>query len=464
MRVLLLLLLATPLLCSGQEQEFINVVKDLLQGDELKTFQNAYSSLPLELRDKLTKDLLSNPGKLGKDIMNLMGPQVQNLINSFGGFQPKKPASSKTSPESNEVDVEVDEMQMQYDPNANPKKKTGQQGGLDFGPLGSMLGNLISTNPQMLMTMVQGLVQGNGGQGGFSFETIMSSLTQQFDFDTLMSMASMFTGSGSSGSSRGEGGKQQGKGIAEMLQLQQITKMWTDFATSPVGQKVNRVVPRLLKAESLPEALRIVEKETAFRFDMVLRQFQDPTVRKMFVAQLARPIGQFFKGMKVPTDFKKVMARADEVFSKMEFAATVKEYADPVTQYIRETFKITKESLLDLSPEDIEKIASDVLNKEVLQPLTYVYDAYQKARENSICAKFVFCQLNRNFYNENFIRRHVIKTASIISAFQASEVMKKDAFSGLYESIHTGAEGFDCTTGQSNFCLELMHTTSHNEL
>jgi hypothetical protein len=240
--------------------------------------------------------------------------------------------------------------------------------------------------------------------------------------------------------------------------------MWTDFARSPVGQKVNRVLPRLLKAESLPDALRIVEKETAFRFDQVLRQFNDPTVRKIFVAQLVKPLGQFVKGFKVPADFKKVMTRADEVFSKMEFASTVKEYADPINQYIRETFKITKESLLDLSQEDIERIASDILNKEVLLPLSYVYDAYEKARENPICAKFVFCQLNRNFYHENFIRRHVIKTASIISAFQASEVMKKDAFSGLYESIHTGADGFDCTTGQSNFCLELMHTTSHNEL
>lgn len=35
---------------------------------------------------------------------------------------------------------------------------------------------------------------------------------------------------------------------------------------------------------------------------------------------------------------------------------------------------------------------------------------------------------------------------SIISAFQASERMKKDAFSGLYEAIHTGADGFDCVS------------------
>lgn len=34
---------------------------------------------------------------------------------------------------------------------------------------------------------------------------------------------------------------------------------------------------------------------------------------------------------------------------------------------------------------------------------------------------------------------------SIISAFQASASMKKDAFSKLYESIHHGADGFDCT-------------------
>jgi len=215
----------------------------------------------------------------------------------------------------------------------------------------------------------------------------------------------------------------------------------------------------------LPDALRLIEHETAFRFDVILRQFQDPTIRKIFVSQLVRPIGQFFKGLKVPSDIKTVMARADKVLNdKMGLGPTIKEYVDPVTQYIRETFKITKESLLDLSPEDVEKIASDILNKEVLSPLTNVYDAYEKARENTICAKFIFCQLNHNFYNENFIRRNVIKTSSIISAFQASAIMKKDAFSGLYESIHTGADGFDCTHGQSNFCLEMMHATSHNEL
>jgi hypothetical protein len=271
--------------------------------------------------------------------MNMMGPQVQTLINSFGGGGNNKNAR-REQPQSNEIDV--DEMSMDYNKQGQQQKPKNPTGGMDFGPLGSMLGNLISSNPQMLMNMVQGFMSGNAGDGGgFSFESITSILTQQFDFDTLMSMASMFTGSGDSSSSstgvRGEGGvvKKPGKGIAEMLQLQQITQMWTDFARSPVGQKVNRVLPRLLKAESLPDALRIVEKETAFRFDQVLRQFNDPTVRKIFVAQLVKPLGQFVKGFKVPADFKKVMTRADEVFSKMEFASTVKEYADPINQYIR---------------------------------------------------------------------------------------------------------------------------------
>lgn len=272
--------------------------------------------------------------------MSMMGPQVQNLLNTFGGFANN--ANKKQAPESNSI--EVDEMSMDYNKQGQQKQKKPSDGGggLDFGPLGSMLGNLVSTNPQMLMNMVQGFVSGGGAGagGGFSFESITTMLTQQFDFDTLMSMASMFTGSpsaGGTGGVRGEGGNdgKPAKGIAEFLQLQQITKMWTDFAKSPVGQKVNRVLPRLLKAENLPDALRIVEKETAFRFDQVLRQFEDPTVRKIFVAQLVRPIGQFVKGFKVPADFKKVMNRADEVFSKMEFASTVKEYADPITQYIR---------------------------------------------------------------------------------------------------------------------------------
>jgi len=44
-----------------------------------------YSALPVELRDKLTKDLLANPGKVGKDLVNMLGPQVQNLIAGFAG-------------------------------------------------------------------------------------------------------------------------------------------------------------------------------------------------------------------------------------------------------------------------------------------------------------------------------------------------------------------------------------------
>lgn len=130
----------------------------------------------------------------------------------------------------------------------------------------------------------------------------------------------------------------QASGFAELLQLQKITQMWTEFARSSLGQKVNRVLPRLLKAESLPEALRLIERETAFRFDVVLAQFQDPTIRKIFVAQLVKPLGQFIKGLKaqVPAEAKKVWARADEVLNtKMGLGPTIKEWVDPVNQYIR---------------------------------------------------------------------------------------------------------------------------------
>jgi len=173
-------------------------------------------------------------------------------------------------------------------------------------------------------------------------------------------------------------------------------------------------------------------------------------------------VGEFLRGMKVPTDVRKVIERADDVLlEKMG----LREWVGPSVEYIRTTFNIQKPSLLDLDPTDLERIISDVLQNEVLLPLSNnVYDAYLKARDNTMCAKFVFCQLNHQFYQENFIRRNIVKTASIISAFQAANAMKKDAFSGLYEAVQTGADGFDCTHGVSNFCLDLMHTTSHNEL
>jgi len=56
-------------------------------------FSDVYSTLPIDVRERLSKDLLTNPGKLGKDLVNMLGPQVQNLlgpqaqnlINSFIG-------------------------------------------------------------------------------------------------------------------------------------------------------------------------------------------------------------------------------------------------------------------------------------------------------------------------------------------------------------------------------------------
>ncbi|ODM88724.1 hypothetical protein Ocin01_17957 [Orchesella cincta] len=474
-----------------QEHEFVNLVKDLLQGEELKTFQNAYSALPVEFRDKLTKDLLSNPGKLGKDLMNMFGPQVQNLMQNFGGGlnlqnlaniaqafnvipNQQKPPQRKLELEDNEVSVEVEDMQMNYNKNEKRRPQKSSGGGFDFGPLGSMLGNLVSSNPQMLVNMIQTVTQAAGGKQGFSFESLMNTLTQQVDIDTVINMAAAFgaipsPGGGSAVNKRGEGEGKVAKsafgGFGDFMQIQEMMKWWTDFIKSPTGQKVNRVLPRLLKSETLPDALRIIEKEMSFRFDMILRQIQDPAIRQFMVAQAVRPVGEFFRGIKVPSDLKEVINKADDVLNnKMGFGEKTKEYIEPVTQYIRETFKITKESLLDLRPEDIEKIASDILNNEVLEPMTSVWDAYGKAIEHSTCASFVFCQLNNNFFSQNFIRRYVIKTSSIISAFQASATMKKDAFSKLYESIHHGADGFDCTHGISGFCLDLMHTAAHNEL
>jgi hypothetical protein len=185
----------------------------------LLLFADAYASLPLEIRDKLSKDLLSNPGKLGKDLLNMMGPQVQNLLNNFGGFNGGSGGKQKkrAGPESNEVEVEVEDMSMDYNKQGqHNKQKQGGAGGMDFGPVGSLLGNMISSNPQMLMNMVQGFVQGNGGGGnGFSFESITSMLTQNFDLDTVLSMASAFAGSGNkvprdnSDPNRGEGGFQK---------------------------------------------------------------------------------------------------------------------------------------------------------------------------------------------------------------------------------------------------------------
>lgn len=120
-------------------------------------WSDAYSSLPVEIRDRLSKDLLQNPGKLGQDLMNMFGPQVQNLMQNLGNFNLGNLANLASSfgtqqrqrqrqDEENEVSVEVDEMNMNYLKNDNKKRgpgfKQAPSTGFDFGPLGSMLGNL----------------------------------------------------------------------------------------------------------------------------------------------------------------------------------------------------------------------------------------------------------------------------------------------------------------------------------
>lgn len=448
--VALLLCLGMNVHADDQEHEFVHLIKNLLQGDELKTFQSkiytkihmhivqncrmnflfkknlfyfsdAYSALPVEIRDKLTKDLLQNPGQIGQNLMSMFGPQVQNIMQNLGNFnlgnlasiaksfQPpmkQQQRGQRQREEDNEINVEVEDMNMNYNKNDLKTRRVTKESsplGFDFSHLGSMLGNLVSSNPEMLVNLIQGFTQGTNGKQGFSFDSIFSMLSQQVDFDTLINMASAFGG----GSKNGKTG-----GFADMLQIQEMMKWWGDFIKSPTGQKVNRVLPRLLKAQTLPDALRIIEKEMAFRFDMILRQIQDPNIRQLMVAQAVKPVGEFFRGIKVPSDLKEVINKADDVLNnKMGLGDKTKAYIEPITQYIRETFKISKESLLDLSPTDIEKIASDILNKEVLEPMTSVWDAHQKSIDHSTCASFIFCQLNNNFYSANFIRRYVIKTS-----------------------------------------------------
>jgi hypothetical protein len=427
------------LVLASDEFEFGNVIKNFLQGDELKKIQNMYSALPVELRDKLTKDLLANPGKVGNDILNMVAPQFQNLLNVFA----KKPGDEKTIGGGQDAPA----------------------AGFDFGPLTSLMGNLIGSNPQMLLTVAQSFLENNGES--LSFDSIANIVKERFDLDTMLSMASAMGIGLPNSNARGEGGKEGG--IADFLQLngiQSTIQAWQNFVKSPVGQKINKLLPRLLKSESLPQALRLLEKETSFRFDVILRQLQDPIVRKILVSQSVKPIGRFIKNIVLPNELKEVLTKADDLLNKkfgMSFKA--KEFIEPIGDYIRTTFKITKESLLDLKPEDVEKIASDILNNEVLEPLTFVWDAYEKARKNGQCAPFIYCQLNHNFYQDNFIKRSVVKTASIISAFQSSSHVKgKDAFSALYEEAYKGIEGQDCTMGVHSFCLDLMNTAAHNEL
>jgi len=68
------------------------------------------------------------------------------------------------------------------------QQKPASTGGFDFGPLTSMMGSLISSNPQMLLSMAQGFLQNNGNS--FSFDSIASMVTEKFDLDTVLSMAS----------------------------------------------------------------------------------------------------------------------------------------------------------------------------------------------------------------------------------------------------------------------------------
>jgi len=194
------------------------------------------------------------------------------------------------------------------------------------------------------------------------------------------------------------------------LQLQKLSETWATFTKSPTGRKINKVLPRLLKATSLPEALRILEKETNFRFDLVLMQLQDPRIRQIFVAQAVKPVGQFFAGFKVPSELKQVLNKADDLIHN-KMGLQVREFIDPVLEYIKSTFGITKESVLDLKAEDAEKIASDILTREVLEPLVQVYGGYEIARRNPQCAPFVYCQMNKLVSDLNFIRRNVVKSA-----------------------------------------------------
>ena len=89
------------------------------------------------------------------------------------------------------------------------KKPAASNGGFDFSAISGIVGNLVGNNPQMLLELASGLMQGNNGQG-FSFDTIANLVTNQLDIDTVLSLAQTFgvMGGGNSGSNdrrRGEG-------------------------------------------------------------------------------------------------------------------------------------------------------------------------------------------------------------------------------------------------------------------
>lgn len=93
---------------------------------------------------------------------------------------------------------------IEHDSNSKYQKTNPNGGlGIEFGPLASLFGNLISSNPQMMLSMVQNFLQDNGS--GFNFDSITSMITEKLDMDTLMSMASAFgLSSTRSGNTRGE--------------------------------------------------------------------------------------------------------------------------------------------------------------------------------------------------------------------------------------------------------------------
>lgn len=42
-----------------------------------------YSAIPAEFKEKLMKDFISNPNKVGQDMLNLVGPQFQNVVSGL---------------------------------------------------------------------------------------------------------------------------------------------------------------------------------------------------------------------------------------------------------------------------------------------------------------------------------------------------------------------------------------------
>jgi len=210
-----------------------------------------------------------------------------------------------------------------------------------------------------------------------------------------------------------------------------------------MGKKLNYLLPRLFKAKTLPDALRLLEKETSIRFDTILMQLKDKTVRRILVKQMIQPATNFLKKVKIPSDMKQLVAKADDLLNnKLKLDITVN-WIEPIILYIKDRFKISRDSLMDLKPEDIEAIIHELLNDELFEPLSVVLDVHAKAKENYQCREFIFCQLNYNYYDTNFIRRNIIKFSSIATAFQVKR--NDNDFVQIYNSIYSGNDGKDCT-------------------